>query len=54
MFARYLEIVFLLVLVYLLVSNGQYSTHVINSLSAANTNTIIALQGHGSFTPTMG
>jgi len=45
MLARYLEIAFLLILVYLLVVNGQSSTQVINALSGANTNAILALQG---------
>lgn len=44
-FAKYLGVVFLLILVYLVVVNGQLSTKVINSLSSANTNAILALQG---------
>lgn len=48
-FAKYLSLVGLLILVYLVVANGQNATSVINSLSGANTNAILALQGR---TPT--
>lgn len=41
----YLQIAFVLILVYLVVANGNASTGVINSLSGANTNAILALQG---------
>jgi hypothetical protein len=44
-FAKYLGVVFLLILVYLVVANGRLSTMVINALSSANTNAIFALQG---------
>ena len=50
MLMRYLEIAFVLILIYLLVSNGSASSQVINAISGANTNAIVALQGHGSFT----
>lgn len=43
--AKWMSVVFLLVLVYLVVANGQSSTRVINALSSANTNAILALQG---------
>lgn len=42
---KYLGLVFLLILVYLVVVNGQAATRVINALSGANTNAILALQG---------
>lgn len=42
---KYLGIIFILILVYLVVINGQASTRVINALSGANTNAILALQG---------
>lgn len=48
-FQKYLGLAFLLILVYLVVVNGQASTRVINALSGANTNAILALQGR---TPT--
>lgn len=48
MFAKYLGIVFLLVLVYLVVSNSLGSTAVINALSSANTNAITALQARNA------
>lgn len=44
-FAKYMGYVFLLILVYLVVLNAQLATKVINSLSSANTNAILALQG---------
>lgn len=44
-FAKYLGILFILVFVYLVVVNGSNSTRVINALSGANTNAILALQG---------
>lgn len=42
---KYMGFAFLLILVYLVVFNGQNSTRVINALSGANTNAILALQG---------
>lgn len=47
--AKYLGILFGLIALYLIVSNGQQSTGVIQALSSANTNAIMALQGR---TPT--
>lgn len=44
---RYLWLVFLLILVFLLVRNAQGVKQVVNSLSAANTSAISALQGRG-------
>jgi hypothetical protein len=42
---KYLGGIFFLIFIYLVVSNGQNATKVINSLSGANTNAILALQG---------
>lgn len=42
---KYVSLAGLLILVYLIVVNGQNSTRVINALSGANTNAILALQG---------
>lgn len=44
-FMKYLGIVAFLVFVYLVVINGAGATAVINALSGANTNAILALQG---------
>jgi hypothetical protein len=44
-FLKYLSVIALLIFVYLVVSNGSNSTQVLNSLSRANTNAILALQG---------
>lgn len=44
-FMKYLGFVGLLVFTYLVVFNSDKSKTVINSLSAANTNAILALQG---------
>ncbi len=44
-FAKYMGFAFLLILVFLVVSNGQAASKVINALSGANTNAILALQG---------
>lgn len=44
-FLKYLSIIFILIFVFLVVSNGSASTNVLNSLSRANTNAILALQG---------
>lgn len=43
---KYISGAGLLILVYLLVRNAGGSSSVINSLSAANTNAILALQGN--------
>lgn len=42
---KYISLAGLLILVYLLVFYGDKSTRVINALSGANTNAILALQG---------
>jgi len=42
---KYLGMIGLLIFVYLVVFNGDKSTKVINALSGANTNAILALQG---------
>jgi len=42
---KYLGILALLIFVFLVVSNGPQATRVINALSGANTNAILALQG---------
>lgn len=42
---KYLSVVGLLIFVYLVIVNGDKSTRVINALSGANTNAILALQG---------
>lgn len=44
-FLKYLSLAFLLILVYLLVQNASGTSKVIGSLSNANTNAILALQG---------
>lgn len=44
-FMKYLGILAFLVFVFLVVSNGRGATDVINALSGANTNAILALQG---------
>lgn len=44
-FMKYLGIVAFLVFVYLVVVHGEGAKTVINSLSSANTNAILALQG---------
>lgn len=44
-FEMYLSGAFGLILVYLLVSNASATNQVLNALSAANTDTIRALQG---------
>lgn len=44
-FMKYLGIVAFLVFVYLVVVHGEGAKTVINSLSGANTNAILALQG---------
>jgi hypothetical protein len=44
-FLKYLGVIALLIFVYLVVSNGANATRVINALSGANTNAILALQG---------
>lgn len=44
-FMKYLGIVAFLVFVYLVVVHGDGAKTVINSLSGANTNAILALQG---------
>lgn len=44
-FMKYLGIVAFLVFVYLVVVHGDGAKTVINSLSSANTNAILALQG---------
>jgi hypothetical protein len=46
-FMKYMGYAFLLILVYLVVLNGDLTTKVINSLSGANVNAILALQGRG-------
>jgi hypothetical protein len=46
-FMKYLGIVAFLVFIYLVVEHAQQSANVITSLSKANTNTILALQGRG-------
>jgi hypothetical protein len=48
-FMKYLGIVAFLVFVYLVVTNGSAAAGVIGSLSKANTNAILALQGRGNF-----
>lgn len=45
---KYMGYAFLLILVYLVVANGSLATKVINSLSGANVNAILALQGRGA------
>lgn len=47
-FMKYMGYAFLLILVYLVVANGSLATKVINSLSSANVNAILALQGRGA------
>lgn len=42
---KYLGMIGFLIFVYLVVYNGSNSTRVINALSGANTNAILALQG---------
>lgn len=42
---KYISLAGLLILVYLLVAHGSDTTRVINALSGANTNAILALQG---------
>jgi hypothetical protein len=42
---KWMGIVFILVMVYLVIKGGSASTSIINSLSGANTNAILALQG---------
>lgn len=42
---KYIGVVALLIFVYLVIKGGQSSTAVINALSGANTNAILALQG---------
>lgn len=44
-FLKYLGGIFFLIFVYLVVANGANATKVINALSGANTNAILALQG---------
>lgn len=44
-FAKYMGFAFLLILIFLVVSNWQGASKIINSLSSANTNAILALQG---------
>lgn len=44
-FMKYLGILAFLIFVYLVVVNGEKATRVINALSGANTNAILALQG---------
>lgn len=46
-FMKYLGIVAFLVFIYLVVNNASAAANVIGSLSKANTNTILALQGRG-------
>lgn len=43
---QWIGAVVLLVFVYLVVKNGNDATRVINALSGANTNAILALQGN--------
>lgn len=42
---KWLSLIGLLVFVYLVVSNGNNTTQVINALSKAQSNSILALQG---------
>lgn len=42
---KYIGVVAMLIFVYLVVANGANATKVINALSGANTNAILALQG---------
>jgi hypothetical protein len=44
-FLKYLGAIAFLIFVYLVVANGNGATGVINALSRANTNAILALQG---------
>lgn len=43
---KYIGGVGFLIFVYLVVKNGSQATSIINTLSRANTNTILALQGN--------
>lgn len=47
-FGKYISIAGLLILVFLLVRNASGAARIINGLSAANTNAIIALQGNAT------
>lgn len=42
---KYISVASLLILVFLLIQGGQTTTGIINALSGANTNAILALQG---------
>lgn len=44
-FMKYMGLIGLLIFVYLVVSNGNNASQVLNSISKANTNAILALQG---------
>lgn len=47
-FMKYLSIISLLILVYLVVNNAPGTSTVIKALSGANTNAILALQGRSN------
>jgi hypothetical protein len=51
--AQWMSVILILVFVYLVVQHGQDAGHVINTLSSANTNAILALQGR-AVNPTLG